>query len=171
VLGDSSAVFSALQGCRPLEGGRCRRASAASHGTKVAQRDTLLIDVACQLIEVPVKAPGDRPTVLTDGALQMTGYHDASGVSSIGCPVLLSTGTDRRWFQAYALTPANRPTGMRYSERVNIHVVASSPCHVRASKTHRTPLLAPELTARTGLSLAQAGAEVGCHGSHLAHEG
>ena len=56
------------------------------------------IDVACQLLEVPVQAPGDGPTVLTDGALQMTGSHDASGVRSIGCPVLLVTGTDRRWF-------------------------------------------------------------------------
>ena len=71
---------------------------ALPHGTKVAQGDTSLIDVACQLIEVPVKAPGDGPTVLTDGALQMTGYSYASSVSSIGCPVLLSTGTDRRWF-------------------------------------------------------------------------
>ena len=48
---------------------------------------------------------------------------------------------------------------MRYSERVNIHVVASSPCQVRASKTHRTPLLALALTARTGLSLEKAGAD------------
>jgi hypothetical protein len=74
----------------------------ASHGTKVAKGDTPRIDVACQLMEVPVKAPGDRPTVLTDGALQMTGYQDASGVRSIGCPVPIATGTDRRWFQAKA---------------------------------------------------------------------
>jgi len=44
-------------------------------------------------MEVPVKAPGDGPTVWTEGALQMTGDHDASGVRRIGCPVLLSTGT------------------------------------------------------------------------------
>ena len=68
------------------------------HGTKVAKGDMPRIDVACQLIEVPVKAPGDQPTVLTDGALQMTGYLYASGVRSIGCPVLIATGTDRRWF-------------------------------------------------------------------------
>lgn len=91
--------------------GCCRRAGTASHGTKGAKGDTPRIDVACQLIEVPVKAPGDRPTVLTDGALQMTGYQDASGVSSIGCPVLLSTGTDRRWCQANAWL--SQPTGQR----------------------------------------------------------
>jgi hypothetical protein len=71
---------------------------ALPHGKKGAQGETPLIDVACQLIEVPVKAPGDGPTVLTDGALQMTGYPYASGVRSIGCPVPLATGTDRRWF-------------------------------------------------------------------------
>jgi hypothetical protein len=97
VLGDSSALFAALQGCRPGEGmlpeNECFVAwNDGSQGRHAA------IDVACQLIEVPVKAPGDGPTVLTDGALQMTGYYDASGVSSIGCPVLISIGTDRRWF-------------------------------------------------------------------------
>ena len=83
----------------------------ASHGTKVVQGDTPRIDVACQLMDVPVKAPGARPTVLTDGALQRTGDQDASGVSSIGCPVLLVTGTDRRWFQAQA--GLSQPTGQR----------------------------------------------------------
>ena len=71
---------------------------ALPHGQQVAQGDMPLRDVACQLLEVPVKAPGDGPTVLTDGALQMTGYAYASSVCSIGCSVLLATGTDRRWF-------------------------------------------------------------------------
>src|SRR4029450_3205559 len=86
VLGDSLSILRS----RVADHGRgcCRRTGAASHGTKVAKGDMPHIDVACQLIEVPVKAPGDGPTVLTDGALQRTGYHDASGVRSIGCPVL-----------------------------------------------------------------------------------
>jgi len=89
------------------------------------------IDVACQLIEVPVKAPGDGPTVLTDGALQRTGYHDASGVRSIGCPVLYRLarieGGSRR--MPWSLSqPAN---GHARLGHVNIRMVASSPCQVR----------------------------------------
>ena len=48
---------------------------------------------------------------------------------------------------------------------------ARFPYQVRASKTHRTPLLAPELMARTGLSLAKAGADVEGYGAPLAHDG
>ena len=42
---------------------------------------------------------------------------------------------------------------------------------MRASTTPRTPLLAPELTARTGLSREKAGAEGGWRGSHLVNDG
>src|SRR5919108_3080710 len=122
--------------------------------------------------EVPVKAPGDRPTVLTDGALQRTGSHDASGVCSIGCPVLLSTGTDRRWFEVHASMP--QPTGQRAGTdlgRINFRMVARSPRHVRASKAHGMPLLEPEMTALTGFALHKVSAAVGRRRSHRANDG
>jgi hypothetical protein len=161
VLGDSSAVFSALQGCRPLEGtlpesGCCVAGDEGSYGRYAAHRCRLPVE------EVPVKAPGDGPTVLTDGALQMTGYHDASGVSSMRCPVFISTGTDRRWFEVHASMP--QPTGQQAGTdlgRINLRIVARSPHHVRASKAHGIPLLAPELTTHIGLSLEKAGADWG----------
>jgi hypothetical protein len=58
----------------------------------------------------------------------------------------------------YLSQPAN---GHALRGHVNIRVVAWSPCPVHASKTHRTPLLAPELTARTDLALEKAGADWG----------
>jgi hypothetical protein len=144
----------------------CVAWDAGSQGRSAAPRRRMPVD------EVPVKAPGDRPTVLTDGALQMTGYHDASGVSSIGCPVFISTGTDRRWFEVHASMP--QPTGQRASTdlgRINLRMVARSPRHVRASKAHGMPLLAPEMTALTGLSLHKVGAAVGRRRSHRANDG
>ena len=86
-----------------MPGGCRRRAGAALQGTQAAKGDTPRINVAGSLIEAPVKAPGGGPTVLTDGALQMTGCHDASGVRSIGCPVpinLLYLSTQLLWWQA-----------------------------------------------------------------------
>ena len=131
--GGPASVFAALHGMQATGGGRYRRVGATSHGTQATKGDTPRIDVAGQLIEAPVKAPGDGPPVLTDGALQMTGWHDASGVSRIGCPVPIATGTDRRGFQANASSP--QPTGQRACadlRRVTIGVVARSSGHVRA---------------------------------------
>jgi hypothetical protein len=148
------------------ESGGCGAWSAGSQGSSTAPRRRMPVD------EVPVKAPGDRPTVLTDGALPMTGYHDASGVSSIGCPVVISTGTDRRWFEVHASRP--QPTGQRAGTdlgRINLHRVARPPRHVCASKAHGIPLRAPEMTARTGLSLPKVGAAMGRRRSHRAHDG
>ena len=61
---------------------------------------------------------------------------------------------------AYLDTAANRPTGRRCSGMSTSIWLPG--LHAKgASKTHRTPLLALELTARPGLSLEKAGAEEG----------
>src|SRR5215471_13545114 len=55
--------------------------------------------------------------------------------------------------------------------RINLRMVARSPRHVRASKAHGIPLLAPEMMALTGLSLHKVGAAVGRRRSHRANDG
>ena len=55
-------------------------------------------------------------------------------------------------------TSANRPTGMRGSG-LSTSVWLPALHAQGARKTHRTPLLALALTARTGLSLEKAGAD------------
>ena len=57
-------------------------------------------------------------------------------------------------------TSANRSTGMRCLG-MSTSVWLPSLYAKCASKMHKTPLLALELTARTGLSLEQAGADEG----------
>ena len=57
-------------------------------------------------------------------------------------------------------TSANRPTGMRGSG-LSTSVWLPALHAQGARKTHRTPLLALALTARTGLSLEKAGADEG----------
>ena len=119
--------------------------------------------------EVPVKAPGDRSTVLTDGALQRTGCSYASGVCSIGCPVFLSTGTDRRWFEVPTSMP--QPTGQQASTALERITLRRGPGrHIRASQGDELPPLAPERMAGIGGTPHEVGTAGGRHQARRAHD-
>jgi hypothetical protein len=53
---------------------------------------------------------------------------------------------------------------------INLRMVARAPLHVHASRAHRIPLPAPQMTARTGLALHKVGAAVGRGRSHGAND-
>src|ERR671925_297800 len=113
--GGPASVFAALHGMQATGGGRYRRVGATSHGTQATKGDTPRIDVAGQLIEAPVKAPGDGPPVLTDGALQLTGQRACADLRRVTIGVVArSSGHVRAgarlrgllcWLQSRRLSP------------------------------------------------------------------